>query len=390
MTICSNCGAANPGRSPAFQPGFGVCTFRAAGLSKMVAQALACDSPAFHPGFGCIHRSRLKGGCGQNWPPHAEALSLSRRAPILVGLAVLWQIGLAAFGQAQGAAFDPASLAAELRRMEIAVENGRGAEIAAALPAAWNVTTPERRYSIPTETLRVLLAPDPSQRNLSLELARSWLDQLAQNLEGYSGGAANFPSDARVRLDRILARSEFAGVRPPNAWERFQESVRAWIRRMLEKIFAIAGAHPIGSEILFWLAMAAAVGFAGVSLLRFWGRGANLALSAVPLGPLPERSSEQWLTAARAAADSGDLRLAIRCAYWAGISHLQSAALVSKDFALTPREQLRRADPNAVYFGPLSALTASLERFWYARRNAGSDDFRASLQQVEKLGCPLD
>jgi hypothetical protein len=308
----------------------------------------------------------------------------------LVCFAVLWLSRTAAFGQTLSPTFDPVSLAAELRRMEIAVENGRDAEVRVALPAAWNVTTPERRYSIPTEPLQALLAPDPSQRNVSLELARSWLDQLAQDLEAYSAGGANFPSDARAKLDRILARSEFAGVRPPNAWERFQESVRAWIREMLRKIFAIAGAHPIGSEILFWLAMAAAVGFVGVSLLRFWGRGTNLGLSAVPVGPLPERSSEQWLKAAHAAADSGDLRLAIRCAYWAGISHLQSAALVSKDFALTPREQLCGTDSNAVYFGPLSALTAALERFWYGRRNAGADDFRASLQQVEKLGCHLD
>jgi hypothetical protein len=308
----------------------------------------------------------------------------------LICFAALWLSRPAAFAQRPSPPFDPASLSAELRRMEIAVANGRDAEVLAALPAAWEVTTPERRYSISTEPLRALLTPDAPQRNLSLELAGSWLDQLAQNLEAYSAGAANFPLDARARLDRILARSEFAGIRPPNAWERFQESVRAWIRRMLEKIFAIAGAHPVGSEILFWLAMAAAVGFVGGSLLRFWGRGDNLGLSAVPVGPLPERSSEQWLKAARAAADSGDLRLAIRCAYWAGISHLQSAALVSKDFALTPREQLRGADPNAVYFGPLSALTAALERFWYARRNAAAADFRASLQQVEKLGCRLD
>ncbi|HEY6339898.1 MAG TPA: hypothetical protein VIY49_00270 [Bryobacteraceae bacterium] len=308
----------------------------------------------------------------------------------LVCFAALGLIGPAAFGQTPSPTFDPDSLAAELRRIEIAVANGGDGEVLAALPAAWNVTTPERRYSISTEPLRVLLTPDPSQRNLSLELARSWLDQLAQNLEVYSAGAANFPSDARAKLDRILARSEFAGVRPPNAWERFQESVRAWIRRILDKIFAIAGAHPVGSEILFWLAMAAAVGFVGVSLLGLWTREANLGLAAVPLGPLPERSFQQWLKAARAAADSGDLRLAIRCAYWAGISHLQSAALVSKDLTLTPREQLRGADPNAVYFGPLSALTAALERFWYAGRKAAADDFLASLQQVEKLGCRLD
>jgi hypothetical protein len=365
MTIRSNCGAANPGRSPAFQPG-----------------------------FGRIHRSLLKGGCSQ-----AEACATTSPDPTCTKcrnsrsrlcFAALWLIGLAALGQTRGATFDPASLAAELRRIEIAVSNGGDAEVLAALPAAWNVTTPERQYSISTEPLRVLLTPDPSQRSLSLELAGSWLDQLAQNLEAYSAGAANSPSDARAKLDRILARSEFAGIRPPNAWERFQASVLAWIRKILDKIFAIAGAYPIGSEILFWLAMAAAVGFVGVSLLRLWTRDANLELSAVPGGPLPERSSEQWLKAARAAADSGDLRLAIRCAYWAGILHLQSAALVSKDFTLTPREQLRGADPNAVYFGPLSALTTALEQFWYARRNAAPDDFRASLQQVEKLGCRLD
>ena len=39
---------------------------------------------------------------------------------------------------------------------------------------------------------------------------------------------------------------------------------------------------------------------------------------------------------------------------------------------------------------PLAALTARLEKVWYANRGARPEDYQDSLRQLEALGCPLE
>ena len=167
---------------------------------------------------------------------------------------------------------------------------------------------------------------------------------------------------------------------------------------MLERIFSFAAQHPSGSKILFWVVVTGAIGILGNWLLRLWTH-ANQTLSlTVPERARKVRTWEEWLRASRAAADRGDPREAIRLAYWAGVVRLQEVRALPVNTSQTPRENLRllsepkpgRASTAPAFQESLSGLTSSLERFWYARRLAGPEDFRESLRHLEALGCKVD
>ena len=167
---------------------------------------------------------------------------------------------------------------------------------------------------------------------------------------------------------------------------------------MLDRIFSFAAQHPSGSKILFWMVITGAIGILGSWLLRLWTH-ANQTLSlAEPERSRKVRTWEEWLRASRAAADRGDPREAIRLAYWAGVVRLQEVHALPVHTSQTPRENLRflsEPRPGAAPASPafqesLSGLTSGLERFWYARRLAGPEDFRESLRHLEALGCKVD
>ena len=298
------------------------------------------------------------------------------------------------------ASYTPASLAKELRRVKQSLEESGDIRTLAALPPAWEVGTPDGNFSISSEPLRVLLARQagPKERTLNTAKGMVWLDHLAETLEGAGTASAGPRPQARAELTRILARPEFAGNAPPTRWELIQQRILNWIRDMLQRIFAFAAQHPSGSKILFWVVVTLAVGVLGTWLLRLWTQ-ANPSLSlTAPETAGRVRRWEEWLRASRAAADGGDPREAIRLAYWAGVVRLQEVRALPANASQTPRENLRLlseprpgvAPASPAFQESLSGLTSGLERFWYARRNAGPDDFRESLRHLEALGCKVD
>jgi Domain of unknown function (DUF4129) len=287
-------------------------------------------------------------------------------------LGLFWIAGLLAFAQSPPVYPDPALLAAEIHRLE------NSGQIASSVPVSWIVESSGRRYSISTAPLR---------RMSSEQAKRAWLDQLARQLE--SASAQPIPSPARTQLDRILARREFAPVRPPNLWERLTQRVLDWIGGIIRNILAYAKQHPTGGTVLFWLAAAAAVGLLGFWLLRLWSGKRRIPL------PQPEPATlgwtwQQWVLAARESHDRGDLRRAIHCAYWAAVVRLQDLQLLPRDLTRTPREYLGLLPNQEISHAPLAALTSALERFWYAARPVSSADLRESLENLEALGCRLD
>lgn len=222
----------------------------------------------------------------------------------------------------------------------------------------------------------------------SIQAQRTWLDQLATQLESFPA-SANTPASARTQLDRILSRREFAPVRPPTFWERLSQRILDWIAGIIRGIVAYAKQHPTGGTILFWLAAAGAVGLLGFWLLRLWTGKRRTPLSQ------PEPATlgwtwQQWLLSAREARDRGDMRTAIHCAYWAAVVRLQEMQLLPRDLTRTPREYLGLLSDAEISRVPLTALTSALERFWYAARPASPADLRESLDHLEALGCRLD
>ncbi|MGH9647818.1 MAG: DUF4129 domain-containing protein [Bryobacteraceae bacterium] len=315
-------------------------------------------------------------------------------------LAIAGGIVPAAGQQPSGASYTPASLALELRRVERTLEESGDAQTLATLPLAWQVETPDRRYSISSEPLRVLLArqADPKEQAVNGTKAAVWLDHLADYLKDSGTPSPDSRSPARTELMRVLARPEFAGNAPPTRWDLFQQRVLTWIREILDRIFSFAAQHPSGSKILFWVVITGAIGILGNWLLRLWTQ-ANQTMSLTAPGPARRvRTWEEWLRASRAAADGGDPREAIRLAYWAGIMRLQELRVLPVHTSKTPRENLRflseprsgAAPASPAFQESLSGLTSGLERFWYAGRLAGPEDFRESLRHLEALGCKVD
>ncbi len=283
-----------------------------------------------------------------------------------------------------------ASLARQLRELQHSFTDQNPERLRATLPLAWRVRTPDGDYTISTAPLRDFL-----DRSL-LNDAQTWLDQLAGQLEAYNG-AGTPVLKVRANLQRILARPEFAGNGPPSAWDRFRERINAWIEDFLKRLLHLARQHPTTGHVVFWVAIIGGVGLLGFLLFRLWNRDRYELKLSGSATPAVARSWEQWLRAARAASDEGDMRKAIQCAYWAGVARLQVSGALPRGLTYTPREYLRLASaPQQGYFGspaainPLRTLTSYLERFWYGRVTATADDFSACLGSLEALGCKVD
>lgn len=199
---------------------------------------------------------------------------------------------------------------------------------------------------------------------------------------------------ARAKLQRILARPEFMEERSPTAWDRLRERIGRWITDFLRRIFDFA-AHDTGASRFFlWLLLAAGTAMVGFALVRLWNREDRVKALPVFTGAVTLRHWEEWMLAARAASASGDFARAIQCAYWAGISRLQEIGSLPADPTRTPREYVRllasHSRDGASGNSALASLTASLERFWYARLAATPDDFAACLTSLEALGCRVN
>jgi Domain of unknown function (DUF4129) len=322
----------------------------------------------------------------------------------LVLLSVLWSATASGAAQEQpseatgstSAAYHVPSFAAELHRLATLLEkNPSTNEMAAlrdSLPRRWTVSTPERTYSISSEPLRNQLTALSSQK------ARLWAEHLATEVENSSAPHVASSPQARSQLERILAGSEFAGVRPPSAWELFRRRIELWLARMFLRFFGVMGRHPIGGTILFWLLVVVAVGCIALWLFRFLSSRDRMDSLPLSASVVASRTWQEWIRAAREAAGRGDFREAVHSAYWAGIVRLEDSGVVPKDRTKTPREYLRLvAEPHPGELAsrpshrePLAALTSRLERIWYANRAAGPEDFRDSLRQLEALGCPLE
>jgi len=260
------------------------------------------------------------------------------------------------------------------------------------LPESWTVSTSDRTYSVSTEQLRNELAAKSSTK------AKVWVDHLATEMESFSTAKAIDTRETRAELEHILARPEFTGVRPPTPWELLRQRITDWLERQLDKIFRAIGRHPIGGEILFWLIILAGVGGIALALIRYLASRDRMNALTKGESMVTARLWQEWIRAAREAANRGDFREAVHSAYWAGIVKLEDVGALPRDRTKTPREYLGLVtqEPATALASappvrePLAALTSRLERVWYANRGAGPEDFRESLKQLEALGCRLE
>jgi hypothetical protein len=308
-------------------------------------------------------------------------------------------------GPYESAPYDLRGFVAEIQQLEASLKQSedsreRVAAFRTQLPVKWQVNTPDHKYEISSEPLRSILLDaerDPIRRRSHLEEADGWLRNLGNQAREYPSRAAALNSGARKQLDEILSRREFSAVRPPNAWDRFKQRISDWLLRVIGKLLRQIGRHPWGAEFLFWFFIAAAVAWISIMLIRAWGGRARMEemqnIDHVPV----HRTWQEWIRAAKLAADAGNFREAVHSTYWAGITCLEDRGAVTVDRTRTPREYLQVVEesPDALpferarYRESLAALTARLERIWYGLRPAQAEDFEECMRKAEGLGCRL-
>ncbi len=268
------------------------------------------------------------------------------------------------------------------------------------LSPEWTVETRERKYQVSTARLRALLdqaVKDPSQRFVCIDEARLWVDELASELSGYDSADNSGDAGARATLGRILAQSEFRTDYTQSAWERLQQRASAWAWQMITRLLRDLGGHPLAARTLFWILLLGAASILALLLFRSWIRQAQMAELHAPAVSVATQTWQDWIRAARSAADRANFREAIHALYWAGIVCLENSHVIPYDPCRTPRERLRQftdaigaapaSGDEAGHRDRLRALTSNLEHTWYGGRAATRQDFLDSLHIVEELGC---
>jgi hypothetical protein len=301
---------------------------------------------------------------------------------------------------------DASSFGGELQRIGNAVQTAKAnpaglAAVRKSLPSHWEVVRDEQHYYVSAEPLSALLreaekAKDAKSAAAKANEAAVWAFDLAKQATAFESAKSERGSNAAATLERILSRREFGGVKGPSAWDLFRQRVIQWLIRLLGSIFQRIGKYPIGVSIFFWALIVGVVLWLALILFRYWTRRAGLEELQSPESVAYSRTWQEWIQAAREAANRGDYREAIHSAYWAGISSLEDSEVVRKDRTRTPREYMRLVSNSTQLVATgrktreaLSALTVTLEQVWYGRRPASNQDFANALQSVEALGCQL-
>jgi hypothetical protein len=300
---------------------------------------------------------------------------------------------------------DASLFGGELQRIGNAIQTAKVnpadlAGVRKALPSHWEVAKDEHHYYVSAAPLDELLREAEKAKDAKTVAAKAsqaalWAFDLAKQANAFQS-AKNEPSNAAATLEQILSRREFGGVKGPSAWELFRQRVIQWLIRLLGSIFQRIGKYPMSARIFLWALIIGVVLWVALVLFRYWTKRAALEELQSPESVAYSRSWQEWIQAAREAANRGDYREAIHSAYWAGISFLEDSEVVRKDRTRTPREYMRLVSNSTQLVASgrktreaLSALTVTLEQVWYGRRPASNQDFTNALQSVEALGCQL-
>ena len=258
------------------------------------------------------------------------------------------------------------------------------------LPPVWVVRAGGKRLEVPTEPIRSLFQelqargkdPDVTARQL-----RSLLHGMKEEAEemARSEGSSS-PAKARARLEEILRRKEFQSARGPSATEILMARFSRWLIGKLARLFSMLNLGARTGNILVWSVIALAF-LALCYLVWKWMIRFQSVEAAQPVAASSPSDARQWIQEALRAAECGDYRVALHCAYWGAIARLEDLGRLSRDRARTPRESLRLLESQPGDHRLLHALTGLFERVWYGYRAASEGDWAGAKELLEKIGC---
>lgn len=229
-------------------------------------------------------------------------------------------------------------------------------------------------------------AAKESIRTVSHESLRNPLQLAAADFEAGREEASPKAAEARAKLNEILNRAEFREGAGPSALDLWRARVNRWI---FEHIVALLRRLHISEKTgnyfawgVIFLALVVLF-YAAYRWLSKAGGGAEFVAETEPAAS----DVRQWLAEALRAAERGDYREAIHCAYWSSVARLEDMRLLTRDRARTPRESLRLLEQHPREKGFLQTVTRSFELIWYGYRPASQSDWALTKEQLEKMGC---
>jgi hypothetical protein len=290
------------------------------------------------------------------------------------------------------AALDVVSYESELDRVASAVKHpGETNQLRRSLPRSWPVRVGENTVEVSTGWLASdlkKLEEDPANgvaitRSIESHLAE--MRKAAAALEHGSAAPANLDA-AHTQLDKILSGREFAGAQGPSPFDLWKARVMRWFNEQILRLLSRLHLGAKTGNMLAWVI----VGVAFLALLYWVWRTLSPASRRreTPAEPVTESNDPRlWAKDALAAADRGDYREAVHCAYWAAVVHLETLGVLKRDRARTPRESLRLLDPHPHEQSLLREFTRRFELIWYGYRPASAQDWYEARSNLEKIGC---
>jgi len=258
------------------------------------------------------------------------------------------------------------------------------------LPAAWPVSSGERQYSVSTKEISNALREmelNPSKAKAlraSLETRLSTMQREAAEMDRTPAGADL--TAASARLKSILDRNEFQASTGPSAVEILRARIARWMVEQVIKLLRFLHISERTGNFLGWGFIFAALVVLFYVVYR-WLLKSTVAPEFKAEAPPVTSDARHWLHDALAAAECGDYREAIHCAYWASVARFEDIRLLPRDRARTPRESLRLLEQHPREQGFLRVITGSFELIWYGYRPASIADWTGAKDQLEKMGC---
>ena len=282
---------------------------------------------------------------------------------------------------------DLATYQAELNRIhEVSKTHADIPELRRSLPGEWKVRAGGQEYSVPTKEISDALRQmevDP-KKTAPLEERLNAMRLQAEALSRPSPGANT--AQAEEKLKSILSRGEFQEAGGPSAWDLMKARIGRWIFEHLLRLFRLFHISRKTGDAIGWAVLFVAVVALFYVVYRFLtksSRGVDFHAQVEPNAS----DARKWVQEALAAADRGDFREAVHCAYWASVAHLEDIKILPRDRARTPRESLRLLDRYPKEQGILQAITRRFELIWYGYRPVSSTEWAGTKEELEKMGC---
>jgi hypothetical protein len=187
-------------------------------------------------------------------------------------------------------------------------------------------------------------------------------------------------------LNAIFQSREFGDLHGPTALQLLEARISRWLAAKLLSLLTRLHLGAKAGNVFGWSVIAIAF------LALCWWLWKRLAVLAPALEPATGPStaavgSRRWLDDALAAAERGDYREAVHCAYWVVVARLEDSGRLSRDRARTPREALGLLASHPQDREMLGKLTRTFELVWYGYRPASAADWAGARTQLEKMGC---